>query len=110
MPVRFALARAFLHEVCAPICFDGLSLHENKDRHGGTFLCGSMDDGSLLGYLTFRDASRNNLDRFGFVACPKARSVVSSGVTRTCLCGRGELFAGASAPPSAHFSNGPGEG
>ena len=34
----FALVRAFLHEVCAPICFDGLSLHENKDRHGGTFL------------------------------------------------------------------------
>ena len=79
MPVRFALTRPFLYVVCARICFDGLSLHENKDRHGGTFLCGSMDDGSLLGYLTARNVSRCNLDRFGLVACPKARSVVSDG-------------------------------
>ena len=69
---------------------------------------GSMVDGSLLGYLTSRNASRNNLDRFGFVACPKARSVVSRGVTRTYVrtWRRGRM----SAPPSAHLSDGPGEG
>ena len=33
------------------------------------------------------------------------------GVTRTFMCGRGdEFFAGASAPPSAHLRDGPGEG
>ena len=30
MLVRFALVRAFLFVVCAPICFDGLSSHENR--------------------------------------------------------------------------------